>query len=67
MAEGTRRCIIGRLIKELDDDRVDLLDMLDKPIPYSARILAQALTQYGYPVGKDAILQHRQEACSCLR
>lgn len=67
MAEGTKRCIIGRLIDDLDDDRDDLLDMLDRPIPYSARLLSQALTQYGRPVGKDAILKHRQETCSCLR
>lgn len=67
MADTPSLCIIGRLLSELTEDRADLEYMLNNPVPYSSRILALALTQYGYPVGKDAVLKHRQEACACQR
>lgn len=59
--------ILGRLNEE---DRVALLNELEKPVGTPSRLtnnaIASALTEEGYRIGIKGVETHRKRACRCF-
>lgn len=58
-------CGIRRLLSALpDEDRDDLITLLDDPMVF-ASVIAQVLQDRGFRIQGGTIARHRRGACSC--
>jgi hypothetical protein len=60
------KCVISRVLPELsEEDRSDLLEMLDPLSGYQHVAIAEALKGRDFHIPDGAVQRHRRKKCSC--
>lgn len=60
-----RLCPVGQVLQALKLEEVEALELVLADTTIPATLIRSTLRDNGYPVGRDAVLRHRQKNCGC--